>query len=145
VAEARRFTKAGWRELLEQVGSGKLSGVDRVDQVYAKYHHERLDLRHPRGGGPKYLERPLFENYQDYLARVARALLDGNPEREMAECMEALNTSMSARAPIEFNNLRRSGNPRVFSQGRKVYDRAAWQRRLSREELRMLRRRRRIP
>lgn len=145
MAEARRFTKAGWRELLEQVGSGKLSGVDRVDQVYAKYHHERLDLRHPRGGGPKYLERPLFENYQDYLARVARALLDGNPEREMAECMEALNTSMSARAPIEFNNLRRSGNPRVFSQGRKVYDRAAWQRRLSREELRMLRRRRRIP
>ena len=145
MAEARRFTKAGWRELLEQVGSGRLSGVVRVDQVYAKYHHERLDLRHPRGGGPKYLERPLFENYQDYLARVARALLDGNPEREMVECMEALNTSMSARAPIEFNNLRRSGNPRVFSQGRKVYDRAAWQRRLSREELRMLRRRRRIP
>lgn len=145
MAEARRFTKAGWRELLEQVGSGRLSGVVRVDQVYAKYHHERLDLRHPRGGGPKYLERPLFENYQDYLARVARALLDGNPEREMAECMEALNTAMSARAPIEFNNLRRSGNPRVFSQGRKVYDRAAWQRRLSREELRMLRRRRRIP
>lgn len=125
----------------DQVGYGKLVGRLIVDQVYAKYHHERMDLKHPRGGGPKYLEGPLFENYQAYLEQIARSLLDGSPERTMGDCMEALNTRMSQRAPIEFNNLRRSGNPRVYSNGRMVYNRPAWQRRLTRNELRMLGRR----
>lgn len=138
-----RFTKSGWRRLLLQVGEGSLSGKLIVDQVYAKYQHERADLVHPRGGGPFYLRRPLYDHYQDYLARVAREFLDGDPEREMAECMEALSTRMSAATPIEMNNLRRSGNPQVWSRGRKVYDRPAAQRRLTSAELRQLRRGRR--
>lgn len=138
-----RFTQTGWRRVSEQVGDGHLVGKLVVDQVYAKYHHERLDLHHPRGGGPKYLERPLFANYQDYLSRLTTAILDGDPEETMAHCMESLNGSMSAAAPIEFNNLRRSGNPRVYSNGSKVYDREAQQPRLNREELRLLRRGRR--
>lgn len=138
-----RFVQTGYKRVLDQVGEGRLVGKLRVDQVYAKYHHERLDLHHPRGGGPKYLEAPLFANFQDYLQRIAASILDGDPEDAMAQVMEALNSAMSSRAPIEFNNLRRSGNPRVFSNGSRVYDRAAWQPRLSREELRILRRRRR--
>lgn len=145
-APGNRFVSAGYQRVLDQVGEGHLVGHLRVDQVYAKYHHERLDLRHPRGGGPKYLEEPFFANHQDYLQTVADAILDGDPERAMAYAMESLNTAMSSRAPVLYNNLRRSGNPRVFSNGRLVYDRAAWQRRLTRDELRQLRQRRgRLP
>ena len=140
MAERDRFTKAGWRRVLLQVGEGTLIGKVIVDQVYAKYQHERTDLTHPRGGGPGYLRDPFFASYQDYLARVARAFLDGDPEREMAQCMEALNTRMSAASPVLYSNLRRSGNPRVYSRGRKVYDRAPWQRRMSALELRQVRR-----
>lgn len=135
-----RFTRQGWRRLMDQVGRGKLTGKLVVDQVYARYHHERLDLHHPRGGGPKYLERPLLAHYGDWLQRVADEVLTGNPEQAMAECMESFNGAMSRSAPILFNNLRRSGNPRVYSRGALVYNRPAWQHRLSREELRALRR-----
>lgn len=138
-----RFTKVGWRRVLLQVGEGNLTGKLVVDQVYAKYQHERADLVHPRGGGPFYLRRPLHDHYQDYLARVARSFLGGNPEREMAECMESLNTQMASAAPLELSNLRKSGNPQVYSRGRKVYDRSAVQRRLTPTELRLLRRNRR--
>lgn len=146
MAARDRFTQTGYKRVLDQVGEGHLVGKLVVDQVYAKYHHERMDLHHPRGGGPKYLYRPLVANYQDYWNRIARAILDGSPEHAMAEVVEALNSAMSSHAPIQFNNLRRSGNPQVFSNGRRVYDRPAWQHRLSREELNELRRRgRRIP
>lgn len=143
MAARDRFTGAGWRRVLLQVGEGSLTGKLVVDQVYAKYQHQRTDLVHPRGGGPGFLRDPFLASYQDYLARVARAFLDGDPEQEMAQCMEALNTRVSAATPILFNNLRRSGNPQVFSRGRKVYDRKPWQRRLSKTELRQQRRRNR--
>jgi hypothetical protein len=135
-----RFTQDGWRRIQEQVGSGWLTGKLRVDQIYAKYQHERLDLAHPHGGGAKYLERPLNANHSDYFQRLAGSILEGDPARTMAECMEALNTAMSAAAPVDLNNLRRSGNPKVFDNGREVYNRPAWQRRMSDHELRALRR-----
>lgn len=141
MATRDRFTLAGWRRVLLQVGEGSLVGKLVVDQVYAKYQHERTDLVHPRGGGPGFLRNPFFASYQDYLARVAKAFLDGDPEREMANCMEALNSRVSAASPVLYSNLRRSGNPRVYSRGRKVYDRQPWQRRLSAQELRQVRRR----
>lgn len=145
MAARDRFVNAGYHRVLDQVGEGHLVGKLTVDQVYAKYHHERLDLHHPRGGGPKYLEAPLFANSSDYWQRIAASILDGDPEEAMKWVVEALNSAMSSRAPIQFNNLRRSGNPRVYSNGRLVYDRAAWQHRLTREELRLLRQRRRLP
>lgn len=135
--------REGVRRLRDQVGAGKLTGKLRVDQIYAKYQHERLDLKHPRGGGPKYLEGPLFARYQDYLQHLADAVLSGDLEDAMAKCMEALDSAMGAAAPIDHNNLRRSGNPRVYSNGRKVYDRAPHQRRMSDRELKTLRRARR--
>lgn len=141
MAHGESFVREGVRRLRDQVGPGKLTGKLRVDQIYAKYQHERLDLRHPRGGGPKYLEGPLFANYQHYLQRLAGSVLSGDLEDAMIRCMEALNSAMSAAAPIDHNNLRRSGNPRVYSNGRKVYDRAPHQRRMSEAELKTLRRR----
>lgn len=136
-----RFTRSGWRKVLLQVGEGVLRGRVVVDQVYAQYQHERADLKHPRGGMAKYLWEPLKARHGNYLRRVAKAFLDGDPEQTMAECMEGLAGAMSAATPIRYNNLRRSANPQVFSRGRKVYDRRAQQRRLTDEELKLLRRR----
>lgn len=135
-----RFTSDGVRRVREQVGSGWLTGKLVVDQIYAKYQHERLDLMHPHGGGAKYLEKPLNANHSDYWQRIAASVLDGDLARTMGDCMESLNTAMSAAAPIDVNNLRRSGNPKVFDNGREVYNRPPWQRRLSEEELRALKR-----
>ena len=141
IAKRDRFVQTGWRRAVEQVGgSGKLTGTLRVNQVYAKYQHQRMDLVHPRGGMALYLTVPFFTNYADYLQRLADAFLSGDPEGEMADCMEALNTAMSAHTPVLFNNLRRSGNPRVVSNGATVYNRAPWQRRLTRAQLNQLRR-----
>jgi hypothetical protein len=134
------FVKEGWRRLLDQVGEGNLTGKLRVDQVYARYQHERGDLSHPRGGQAKYLSEPFMANYRDYLARVARSFLDGDPERTMAQCMESLATRVGSATPVLFSNLRRSGNPQVFSNGSRVYDRPARQRRMSEQELRAQRR-----
>jgi hypothetical protein len=135
-----RFTQSGWRRVLLQVGEGNLTGKLVVDQVYAKYQHERTDLRHPRGGGAHYLRDSFQARYANYLRRVAKAFLDGDPEQAMAECMEDLNGAMSAATPVLYNNLRRSGNPQVHSRGRKVYDRKPQQRRLTSAELKLLRR-----
>lgn len=140
VAHGFSFVHEGVRKLQETVGTGKLRGVLRVDQVYAKYQHERLDLHHPRGGGPKFLQRPLYERYRAWMQALADSVLDGRVEETMARCMEAFNSAMSSAAPVDFNNLRRSGNPRVYSNGRLVYNRSAQQRRLSERELRTLRR-----
>lgn len=137
------FVKSGWRRVRDQVGVGWLTGKVRVDQVYAKYQHERTDLMHPRGGGPKYLEGPLNANHGDYLRRIAASIPDGDPVQAMTSAMESLNVAMGAAAPVEANNLRRSGNPMVFDNGREVYNRPPWQRRLSEQELRDLRRSRR--
>jgi hypothetical protein len=141
IARRDQFTKTGHTRVQDQVGRGKLVGKLTVNQVYAKYQHERPDLNHPRGGTWWYLKMSFFTHYSNYLQRIAVALLNGDPEDEMAQSMEHLNTAMSSRTPILFNNLRRSGRPRVYSNGAKVYDRAAWQGRLSKAQLRALRRR----
>lgn len=142
MAERKRFAE-GIRELHEMVGRGALVGKVVVDQVYAKYQHERLDLKHPRGGGPRYLAGPLYSNHHGYLERLAKSVLEGELERTMLDCMESLNGSMSAAAPINHNNLRRSGSPRVTSDGRLIAYRKAQQRRLTEQELRALHRGRR--
>jgi len=138
-----KFTVTGWKRVRAQVGSGHLTGKLVVNQVYAKYQHERLDLSHPRGGSAKYLEGPLYTNYADYYRRLAKQVLDGDLTQAMIDVVESLNTAMSSAAPIEANNLRRSGSPRVFDNGAEVYHRPAWQRRLSEQELRAQRRSRR--
>lgn len=40
------------------VDTGALKAAVSFDTVYAVKQHEDLDYEHPRGGGPKYLERP---------------------------------------------------------------------------------------
>lgn len=122
--------------LAERVGEGTLTGSLEVDQVYARYQHEGLDLRHPRGGRAKYLEGPLYERHRDYLQRLADHTLDGTLSGAMRENMESLATEVYDNAPREFHDLRRSGHPRVRDGEGIVYDRIPEVHRLTRPELR---------
>jgi hypothetical protein len=123
-------------ELRKMVGSGqKLTGSVVVDQIYAHFQSERLDLHHPRGGGPKFLERPLMDGYRDYLSDYARTVLTDGGQPAMKRSMEHLSDQVELTAPVEFSDLRRSGHPSVTLGGRTVYDRAPKVARLTTEEL----------
>jgi hypothetical protein len=78
------------QELSDKVGHGFLVGKVTVDQVYAQYQHERMDLRHPRGGQAKYLTDPLYQNRNAYLIQVAKTALEDGGLRGMATAMEHL-------------------------------------------------------
>lgn len=43
-------------------------------EPYAMEQHENMQYRHPRGGGPKYLENPLKENTEKYIDYVKEAV-----------------------------------------------------------------------
>lgn len=81
--------------LSKQVGDGFCVGKVIVDQVYAKYQHEDLALRHPRGGMAKYLTYPLFMNRWTYLQQVANTCLDDGGVRGMVIAMEHLAGGVS--------------------------------------------------
>lgn len=125
-------------ELAEKVGRGKLTGSVEVDQVYAQYQHEGLDLKHPNGGQAKYLGEPLFANTDRYMERLTEAVLDGDLDQAMIQNMEHLSGEVEKKAPVDIGNLRESGHPVVVSDGVTVYDRAPVQRRLTEQELKAL-------
>lgn len=122
------------RELEERVGSGRLVGELERNQVYAKFQHESLDLRHPVGQA-KFQETALFSHYRDYLSDLADKVLDGHLVEVMAEQMEALDRHSGQLTPKDLTILARSGNPRVRDGERVVYDRPPEVPRLTDEEL----------
>lgn len=138
-----KFVKEGAGKLRELVGKGKLVGKLRVDQVYAKYQHERMDLKHPHGGYPKYLWLALTIGKEAMLERLAKSVLETGPAEGMKRAMEDQDNRLHRYAPVDFNNLRNSGNPQVWDNGAKVYDRPARQPRMTEEQLKAERRRRR--
>ena len=123
-------------------GSGRLRGSVTIDQVYAHYQHERLDLHHPRGGGPKYLEWPLFRHYPTWLHNMADSYFEDGGERAMSYAMEDLSDLAEYAAPWEFGDLIHSGHPQVQRGLRDVYDRPPKRHRLTPAELRAKSRRR---
>jgi hypothetical protein len=123
-------------ELRHKLGDGqRLSGSVTCDQVYAHFQSERLDLKHPRGGGPKYLTRPLMDGYRDYLTDYARTVLDDGGTGAMKRSMEHLSDQVEITAPREWGDLRKSGAPKVTLGGRTVYDRPPKAARQTAEEL----------
>jgi len=127
--------QARTEELLQKVGSGHLRGSVVVDQVYAKYQHERTDLKHPRGGQAKFLSAPLRQYAGYYLQHLANNVLEGDLDAAMADNMEHLENQAETLAPRLLGNLRRSGSPEVQDGLVSTYDRPPEQRRLTEAEL----------
>jgi len=70
-------------ELEKRLGTGTLTGSVTVDQVYAKYQHERMELHHPKGGQAKYLQAPLMAHFRDYLTDYAKTVLSDGGQAAM--------------------------------------------------------------
>jgi hypothetical protein len=133
-------------ELAQRVGSDFLVGEVTVDQVYAQYQHEGLDLDHPRGGQAHYLTDPLLAESGNYLQEVADTVLNDGGVAGMATAMDNLAGSdgasgIATTAPVLFGDLRDSGHPQVFDspsdigEGRIVFDREPRAHRLTEAEL----------
>lgn len=122
--------------LRHMAGDGaRLTGACAVDQRYAKYQHERVELHHPRGGSAKFLERPLMEHYRDYLSDYADTVLRDGGQPAMKRSMEHLSDAVEVTAPREWGDLTKSGHPSVEQGGRTIYDRAPKAARLTAAEL----------
>lgn len=123
-------------ELKELVGQGDLVGKLVVDQVYAHYQHEGMDLRHPNGGQAKFLETALHQ--ADPWQAIADTILDGGGVEGMTSAVEKLDEESARLTPKEATVLARSGHPTVTDDGAAVYDRAPEVPRLSEAELRAI-------
>jgi phage gp36-like protein len=87
------------KELAERVGHGTLTGSVEVDQVYAHYQHESLDLRHPRGGGAKYLEQPTIGGVDGHMQALAKTVLETGPADGMRDVVEDISGKVKELAP----------------------------------------------
>ena len=123
-------------ELEKRLGEGTLTGSVTVDQVYAAFQHNHLELHHPRGGSGGYLTRPLMAHFRDYLTDYAKTVLSDGGQAAMKRSMEHLCDEVETTAPREWGDLMKSGHPKVTQGGRTLYDRAPKAARLSKEELR---------
>lgn len=136
--------------LREQVGSrhGSITGRVEVDQIYAAYQHNGLDLHHPRGGQALYLQAPLMRNFRRYLQHYASTVIEGDGGiQAMIDSVDDLagRGGVATHAPVEFGDLRRSGHPSVLAGLRLVYDRSPEVHRLTEQELRAKARLRYMP
>jgi hypothetical protein len=127
----------GCQRLLKIVGDKKLEGKVVVDQVYAKFQHESLDLKHPHGGGGKFLTRALFKEHRGIMRGLARdAYQVYGLNSAMIVGMERVVRGVYQNAPHEFNDLRNSGAPSVKDRGRFIYNRPPVVKRLTKSQLR---------
>lgn len=133
---ARDFDRT-MRDLSDRVGEGVITARVEVDQVYAKYQHERTDLRHPGGGKANYLRDPLFSRHQADLRRVARTILEFGPIPGMTDAAESVSQGVYEQAPFEFGDLKASPHPTVMDGSTLAYDRPPAVHRLSGDELRI--------
>ncbi len=123
-------------QLQQRVGFLPARAALEVDQVYARYQHEGLDFRHPRGGQAKYLEIPLYVETPGYLRDVAARVLEDGLDAPLEAVAEDLSGQVFDHAPVEFLDLRASGHPRVLRGSTVVYDRPPMQPRLTEAQLR---------
>ena len=124
------------QQLDRKVGRGKLVASVVVDQVYAKYQHENMRLKHPRGGKAKFLYEALVEHHGEYLQHTANHVLRGNLQQAHFRNARYLAVEIMNTAPVELGDLRRSGAPRLLDNGQLVDSRPPIQHRLSKAELR---------
>lgn len=134
---AGKKASVGIQQLIDRTAGPNVEAKVVVDQIYAKFQHESLDLRHPRGGRAKFLEFPLFENRDAWIEEFAVGLL--NARTSAANRWGGLGRKLVRRvaveAPIEFGDLRQSGALTVKEGGSVIIDEPAIQRRLTEEEI----------
>lgn len=154
---ARSFAEGIDQLQRDMGGSGSITAACVVDQVYAHYQHDRLDLRHPRGGQAKYLEQPLLANADHYMQRIARDLITESGselQSAMIDISEDMAGLVEDHAPREWHDLMYSAAPSVTEsrlkassvlgagsefytrEGHTLYSRPPKVRRLTEEELR---------
>lgn len=145
----------GIAELKRIVGTGKLDATVTVAQVYAAPQERSfwetgplagVRIRnHPGGGGGNFLGSQIAERAPHELQSwLSRAISDRIPTIDSARQFgEAVAKGVETRAPVEFNNLRRSAAVTVTDDGAVVFEKPATVPRLSRDQLRALARNRR--
>ena len=130
--------------LLEQVGGGKLEIKVVVDQPYAKFQHERTDLRHPAGGGAKYLERALYGTITRNMNTMRASVLRGDLRDAGVRVGQLIAEKSYGNAPFEFGDLKASHAVRVKDAGAMYRIIPPNKGRLSKYELRIKSRLRRL-
>lgn len=120
------------------IGTGKIEGSVRIDQVYAQYQHEGIHLKHRQGGKSHFLTDPLLSNFPRYFDRLARNLYHFEGIRKsMLENMNDLNDQAYDQAPKYFRDLAWSGEVRIKEGGRFVVKIPAPVQRLTKPQYRM--------
>lgn len=127
--------------LMDNVGGGKLVGSIIIDQVYARYQHERY-LHHPGGGKQKFLLKGMLATNNRSMNTLANSVLRGTLNIAMSRAMIRTTDAVEAIEPREFGDMARSAHIRVIDRGAVVFDRKG-EHRLSEQEIKMRRRRKR--
>jgi hypothetical protein len=123
--------------LIASTGAGTLSSRVEVDQVYAAYQEFREELRHPRGGQAHYLRDSLYHQIEPIMGNLAGGLLEPEGLKGAGRRnAELISDMVEVLAPVEFNDLRRSGHPTATDDGELYFDRAPHVPRLTEEQLR---------
>ena len=116
-------------ELQERVGEGDLVGKLEVDTPYAFNQHEKYWVnfmgrygfntinRYHNGGGEKFVEQPLMENYPGYLQHLAGEVLEGDVAEAMADNARDMNDELRRSAPEKTGRLKGSGTTSVTDNG----------------------------
>lgn len=127
----------GIDDLLDRTGGAKVKATVTVNQPYAQDQHETMYYRHPRGGGPKYLESPLMARHPGWIQDFANDLLKPGTDaaRRWGGVGRALVRELPKTAPVEFGDLRNSGALTVKEGGSVIINEPAKQDRLSEAEL----------
>lgn len=118
---------------MDNPGGGRLVGKITIDQVYARYQHERR-LHHPRGGGPKFLTRALVGEVNRGMQTLASATLRGDLNIAMTRVTERVVQRAIRDEPKEFGDLAKSATVKTIDRGAIVYERRG-EHRLSEKEI----------
>lgn len=86
--------------LAEIVGDGDLAGSVEYDQAYAQNQHETLNFKHLQGGQAKFLETVIQGEFERYLERIAKDMLEDGGKEGMIDSMEDLAQRSSQLAPV---------------------------------------------
>lgn len=126
-------------ELEKMVPAGHVTAKVEVDQVYAAYQEFGDDFEHPQGGQAHYLGQPWLGATGRTMQTFADHLLepDGLTEAGRQVALDGV-TMVRDHAPVEFDNLRRSGHATVTTDGAVVFDEPPEVPRLSEAELKAL-------